>query len=257
MIINHYFSTPVGLIIMLLNIPIFLLGARVIGKNFMIKSLLGVILSSVAIDFFTYFVKLSSITSNKILACLYGGIMLGVGLGVIFRGGASTGGTDIIGQVINRYSNFTTGNAILFVDFLIVSAAGLIFHNLESALYGYLTLFFSTKVIDLVLEGISYTRAAFIVSDKTDEITQVILTKLHRGVTKLHGMGGYTNIPRDVLYVVLAKRQVPELVNHTKSIDPHAFVVITDVYEVLGKGFEPRFPKGKWNQSLLTTDLHI
>ncbi|MCX7756804.1 MAG: YitT family protein [candidate division WOR-3 bacterium] len=246
LVINYFFHTPIGVVIVILNIPIFLVGAKVIGQLFMVKSIIGVLLSSFFIDFFTYAVPLSSITSNKILACLYGGITLGIGLGLIFRGGASTGGTDIIGQVINRYSNFSTGNSILIVDFCIISLSGIAFRNFELALYGYLTLFFSTKIIDLVLEGMSYTRAAFIVSDKTEEIAQAILTQIRRGVTKLHGVGAYSNTPRDVLYVVLAKRQVPELVNITKNIDPNAFVVITDVYEVLGKGFESR-----------TTKLHI
>jgi uncharacterized membrane-anchored protein YitT (DUF2179 family) len=242
MIMNRFLNTPIGMVTIILNIPIFLLGAKIIGRGYTIKSIIAVIISSALIDFFTYVVALKPITDNKILASLYGGILLGIGLGIIFRGQASTGGTDIIGQVVNRYSNFSVGNSILIVDFLIISAAGLAFTNMESALYGYLTLFLSTKIIDLVLEGISYTRAAFIISEKNNLISDTVLKKLDRGVTKLQGIGGYNNLPKDVLYVVIAKRQVPELVNIIKEIDPHAFVVITDVYEVLGKGFHTRIP---------------
>lgn len=242
MIINRYLHTPIGLVIIILNIPIFLLGAKIIGKIYTVKSVVAVIISSALIDFFNYLVPLKSVTDNKILAALYGGIMLGIGLGIIFRGQASTGGTDIIGQIINRYSNFSTGNSILIVDFIIISASGIAFGNFEAALYGYLTLFFSTKIIDLVLEGISYTRAAFIISEKNQQISDMILTKLNRGVTQLQGIGGYSQLPKDVLYVVISKRQVNELVYRIKEIDPHAFVVITDVYEVLGKGFHPRTP---------------
>ncbi len=242
MILNRYFQTPIGMITILLNIPIFLLGARVIGKMYTVKSIVAVIISSALIDFFTYVFTLREVTDNKILAALYGGIMLGIGLGIIFRGQASTGGTDIIGQVINRHSNFSTGNSIMIVDFLIISVAGLAFQNFELALYGYLTLFFSTKVIDIVLEGISYTRAAFIISEKNQLIANAVLKKLDRGVTKLQGLGGYSQQPKDVLYIVISKRQVQELVYIIKDIDPNAFVVITDVYEVLGKGFHPRVP---------------
>lgn len=242
MIFYRYLHTPIGTVTIILNIPIFLLGAKFIGKSYTIKSIAAVIVSSLLIDFFTYVISLPQVTDNKILAALYGGIMLGIGLGVIFRGQASTGGTDIIGQVINRYSNFSTGNSIMIVDFLIISVSGFAFNNFELALYGYLTLFFSTKIIDLVLEGISYTRAAFIISEYNKTISDTILKKLDRGVTQLQGLGGFSNQPKNVLYVVIAKRQVQELVSIIKEIDPNAFVVITDVYEVLGKGFHTRVP---------------
>lgn len=242
MILNRCLNTPVGMMTVLFNIPIFFLGAKVIGRMYTIKSIVAVIVSSLLIDFFTYILTLQSVTDNKILAALYGGIMLGIGLGIIFRGQASTGGTDIIGQIINRYSNFSTGNSILIVDFIIISGAGLVFQNFELALYGYLTLFFSTKIIDLVLEGISYTRAAFVISEHNQIISNIILERLDRGVTKLQGIGGFSNKPKDVLYVVITKRQVAELVSLIKEIDPNAFVVITDVYEVLGKGFHTRIP---------------
>jgi uncharacterized membrane-anchored protein YitT (DUF2179 family) len=162
---------------------------------------------------------------------MYGGIMLGVGLGIIFRGQASTGGSDIIGQIVHRYSNFTTGAVIFAVDFVIISAAGIVFKNIELALYGYLTLYLSTKVIDIILEGVSYTRAAFIISDKPKIIRDMVLEKLERGVSHLRGHGGYSD-----------KEQVPELVSLVKEKDATAFVVITDVYEVLGKGFQQRVP---------------
>ena len=241
MIGNRLLSFPVGIATIILNIPLFILATKVQGKMYTVKSIIAVIISSLMIDFATYALHLSKATNNKILAALYGGIMLGIGLGIIFRAQASTGGTDIIGQIINRYSNFSTGTAILGVDFIIISAAGIIFKNIELALYGYMTLYLSTKVIDIVLEGFSYTRAAFIITDKSQLINKTILEKLERGVTKLQGYGGYSNQIKEVLFVVLSKRQIPELVSLTKDIDPNAFIVITDVYEVLGRGFHPRF----------------
>lgn len=241
MVLNRLILTPVGMITILLNIPLFILAIQLQGKIYTIKSLIAVIISSSFIDLFTYVLRFSSATDNRILASIYGGILLGLGLGIIFKAQASTGGTDIIGQLISRYSNFTTGTAILGVDFIIISLSAIIFQNIELALYGYMTLYLSTKIIDIVLEGFSYTRAAFIISEKPDEINKIILTKLQRGVTELQGYGGYTGISKNILFVVLAKRQIPELVSVTKEIDPNAFIVITDVYEVLGKGFRPRY----------------
>ncbi len=241
MIGNRIFSTPIGIATIILNIPLFILAFRVQGKLYTVNSIIAVIISSLLIDFMMYGVHLPYATDNKILAALFGGILLGMGLGIIFRAQASTGGTDIIGQIVNRYSNFSTGTAILVTDFIIISAAGIVFKNIELALYGYMTLYLSSKVIDIVLEGFSYTRAAFIITDQPDPINKMIGEKLRRGVTKLQGYGGYTNQPKQVLFVVLAKRQIPELVSFSKEIDPNAFIVITDVYEVLGKGFGPRF----------------
>jgi uncharacterized membrane-anchored protein YitT (DUF2179 family) len=243
MLFHRLFSTPVGIVTMILNVPIFIWGMKVLGKTYIVKSIIAVIISSLLIDFFTYVLPLGPATANTLLSALYGGVLLGVGLGIIFRGQASTGGTDIIGQIINRFSNFSVGTAILVVDFIIVSIAGLTFRNFELALYGYLTLFLSIKVIDIVLEGISYTRAAFIITDRPKLINDAILSELQRGVTRLQSMGGYSNIPKETLFVVLSKRQVSELVNIVEKQDANAFIVITDVYEVLGRGFRSRIPQ--------------
>jgi len=242
MIMNRLFQTPIGIITMIFNIPLFIWALRTLSKTYIIKSIIAVIISSLLIDFFSYILHIPEITSNKLLAAMYGGIMLGVGLGIIFRGQASTGGSDIIGQIVHRYSNFTTGAVIFAVDFVIISAAGIVFKNIELALYGYLTLYLSTKVIDIILEGVSYTRAAFIISDKPKIIRDMVLEKLERGVSHLRGHGGYSDKEKEVLFIVLSRRQVPELVSLVKEKDATAFVVITDVYEVLGKGFQQRVP---------------
>jgi len=242
MILNRLFLTPIGILTIVLNIPLFIWALKVLGKTYIIKSIIAVIISSLLIDFFTYAIHLPKATSNKMLAAMYGGIMLGIGLGIIFRGQASTGGTDIVGQIVNRYSNFSTGTVIFAIDFVIITAAGFIFKNIELALYGYFTLYLSTKVIDIILEGASYTRAAFIISDKSQQISEIILEKLERGVTHLRGFGGFSKKEKDILFVVLSKRQILELVSFVKEYDQNAFIVITDVYEVLGKGFARRAP---------------
>ncbi len=240
MIVNHFFRTPVGLVIVLLNIPLFIIGVRTLGKGYGIKSVLGLTISSGLIDFFTYAVPVKSATENSLLAAIFGGIMLGAGLGLVFRGGGSTGGTDIVGQVLARSTNLSTGTAILIADAIVISLAGLAFGSIELALYGFVNLYLSTRAIDLVLEGLSYTRAMFIISDRGPEIAKAINTKMNRGATLLSGIGAYTESFRPMVYCVMARREVGPIRDLVREIDPRAFIAITDVYEVLGEGFKPR-----------------
>jgi uncharacterized membrane-anchored protein YitT (DUF2179 family) len=240
MVLHYLLRTPVGLVTIAINVPIFLWGIKELGRSYGIKSVLGIALSSLLVDFFSYIVKLHPATNNKILAAVYGGIMLGVGLGIVFRGNGSTGGTDIIGQILSRHSNFSTGVAILVIDFIVISLAGLTTHSVELALYGYGALFLSSRVIDFVLEGWSYARALLIISEQPDRIATAITEELGRGATILAGTGGHTGFERDVIYCVVTKREIPMLKRYIKAIDPKAFVVITDVFEVLGEGFRPR-----------------
>jgi len=240
MILHHFLHTPIGLVIMVLNIPLIALGTKVLGASYGIKSIIGVAVSSLVIDGLTYVVHVKPATDNAILACIFGGILLGAGLGLVFRGGGSTGGSDIAGQVIHHYSNYSTGSAILVVDFLVISAAGLSFGNFELALYGYLNLYLQSRAIDLVLEGLSYTRAMFIISDSAEQVAQSINDEMKRGVTLMNATGAYTGARRDMVFSVMAKREVGQARDIARQIDPKAFIVITDVYEVLGEGFKPR-----------------
>lgn len=240
MILNHFLHTPVGLAILLLNVPLLIIGVRVLGPGYGLKSLVGVAVSSLVIDGLTYVVHVRPATDNPILACVFGGILLGAGLGLVFRGGGSTGGSDIAGQVIHHYSNYSTGTAILIVDFLVISAAGLAYGRFELALYGYLNLYLQSRAIDLVLEGLSYTRAMFIISDSAQQIAQAITTGMKRGVTLVNATGAYTGERKDMVFSVMAKREVGKAREIVRAVDPKAFIIITDVYEVLGEGFKSR-----------------
>jgi len=240
MILNYFFATPVGLTILVINIPLFVVGIRTLGRTYGVKSMVGVAVSSLMIDGFTYIFHFGSATDNQILACIFGGILLGAGLGLVFRGGGSTGGSDIVGQVLHRYTNFSTGTSILVVDFVVITAAGLCFGQFESALYGYLNLYLSTRSIDIVLEGLSYTRALFVISDSSDAIAQAITTRMNRGATVLNATGAYSQEQKNMVFSVMAKREVSRAREIVREVDPRAFVIITDVYEVLGEGFRPR-----------------
>lgn len=240
MILNYFFGTPVGFVIVVINIPLFILGIRVLGKSYGVKTVLGIIISSLFIDLFSYVFPVGSATDNPILAGIFGGLMLGAGLGLVFRGGGSTGGSDIIGQVLSLHTDLSTGTAILVVDAIVISTAGICFGRFELALYGFLSLYLQTRAIDLVLEGLSYTRAMFIISDKAGEISKSITTRMNRGATLLDATGAYTDRHKQVVFCVMAKREVRRVREIAREIDHKAFIIITDVYEVLGEGFRPR-----------------
>jgi uncharacterized membrane-anchored protein YitT (DUF2179 family) len=240
MIGNHLWGLPIGLTSIALNVPLFVLGIKVLGRVYGLKSVVGMLLSSGLIDLFTYLVPLEPATDNLMLACIFGGILLGGGLGLVFKTGGSTGGTDIVGQVLSRCSNLTTGSAILVVDFGIIALAGWGYGDVELVLYGLLNLYLQTRAIDLVLEGVSTTRAVLVVSERTDEIARAINEKLRRGATLLSGKGSWTAADRTVILSVMSRKEVAACREVVRRIDPHAFVIITDVYEVLGEGFRAR-----------------
>lgn len=237
-ILNYFIKLPVGAMIIVLNIPIFILGLRTMGKKYVLKSLAGMLISSVMIDLFNQVLKVPAATDNKILASIYGGILLGIGLGIVFRGHASTGGSDIVGMVVSKYTGISIGFGIMITDFIIISASGFAFRELEAPLYGYIVLFLSTKVIDLILEGWTYSKLVIITSNRTVEIEKFILNTLERSGTALKSRSLYLNREGEIILTVIHRKQLAELRDFIKEIDPQAFVIINDTYDVLGKGFK-------------------
>lgn len=237
-ILNYFIKLPVGAMIIVLNIPIFIFGLRTMGKKYVLKSLAGMLISSVMIDLFNQVLKVPAATDNKILASIYGGILLGIGLGIVFRGHASTGGSDIVGMVVSKYTGISIGFGIMITDFIIISASGFAFRELEAPLYGYIVLFLSTKVIDLILEGWTYSKLVIITSSRTVEIEKFILNTLERSGTALKSRSLYLNREGEIILTVIHRKQLAELRDFIKEIDPQAFVIINDTYDVLGKGFK-------------------
>jgi uncharacterized membrane-anchored protein YitT (DUF2179 family) len=235
---NYFAGLPVGALIIVLNVPVFLLGLRTMGKKYVLNSLAGMVVSAVFIDLFDKVLKLPPATDNAVLAAIYGGVMLGVGLGIVFRGRASTGGSDIIGMVLSKHTGISLGFGIMIADFVIISASGLAFGSLEAPLYGYLVLFLSTKVIDMILEGWSYSKLVIITSSRTQEIADFILRGLDRSGTALRSRSLYLNREGEIILTVIHRKQLADLRNFIKKTDPEAFVVINDTYDVLGKGFK-------------------
>jgi uncharacterized membrane-anchored protein YitT (DUF2179 family) len=239
-IVNYFVRLPVGVLIIVLNVPIFLLGLRTMGKKYVVSSLFGMVLSSLMIDFFHEVLKVRSATQNEVLASIYGGIMLGIGLGLVFRGRASTGGSDIPGMILSKYTGMSLGFGIMVTDFLIISASGLAFRSLEAPLFGFIVLFLSTRVIDMVLEGWSVSKLVIITSARTDEIADFILYTLDRSGTALRSRSLYLSREGEIILTVIHRKQLTDLREFVRNIDPEAFVIINDTYDVLGRGFKTR-----------------
>ena len=235
-ILYYLFNFPVGITIIVLNIPLFILATLKIGKRFLLKSLLGTISLSVFIDIFE---KMQTITHDKILACVYGGILTGLGTALILRAHSSTGGSDLAGNIIKEYKPMArTGNIIMIIDAVIVVLNVIFLKKVEIALYSSITIYLMGKVIDIIFEGIYFTKLVFIISDKSETISRIIVNKIKRGVTGIYGKGIYTEENKLVLMCAIGRRELAELKSSIKEIDPNAFLIITNAREVLGTGFK-------------------
>ncbi len=217
-----------------LNIPLFIAGVILLGKHFGVKTLVGTIFLPLVV-FLTK--EWEPWTNDPLLASLFGGIFVGLGIGIVFLGKASTGGTDLAAQIIHKYTGMTLGKCVAVIDGIIVLSAALVF-DIESGLYALLGLYATSKTIDLVQVGIGRSKMAMIITNNQDEVREAILTKIDRGVTKLSGHGGYTDSERPILMCVFDHTEFTKLKQLVKSIDPTAFVIVMDAGEVLGKGFK-------------------
>lgn len=233
-VVFHLTGFPAGITMLLFNIPLFLLSWRLIGPMFGAKTLFGTITISIFVDLFNQFAV--PMTSDLLLAAIYGGVISGIGLGLAFRSGGSTGGTDMAAQLVARFFPTSVGQALLFVDGFVIILAGLAF-GLELAMYALIAVFITTKTIDLVQEGQNYAKATLIISDRAEEIGQSIMERLERGVTSLDGRGMYTKDDKDVLLVIVSRVEIAQVKEIVREFDQSAFVVIADVHEVLGEGF--------------------
>lgn len=236
--LNSLFGLPIGTVVLVLNIPLFIWGAVDMGWRFLGKTAAATVLVSVAIDLFAPF--LPTYTGDKMLASIFGGIFMGVGLALIFIRGGTTGGTDLIARLLNRHTpQISIGKLILLVDMVVIIAAGIVYGNLESPLYAVISIFVSSKIIDALIYGTSLGtgKMMFIISDKNEEIADKIINNISRGVTKIKSVGGYSGAPREVLLCALSRSEVYKTYDVIRKIDPHAFIIVGEAGEISGEGF--------------------
>lgn len=235
-IVYYLFKVPMGTTNVLLNIPLFIIAWYKIGKKFFIKSIIGTIGLSVFMDFFDRF---NSLTNDRFLACIYGGIIVGLGMAIIFKFNSSTGGTDLISNIAKEFnSNLRLSEVVVIIDIIVVALNMIVFKEIEIGLYSAITIYLIGKIIDILFEGIYFTKLIYIVSDKNEEIAKSIGDEIRRGTTGLYGKGMYTNKEKLILICAAARRDVVKVKTAAKKIDPQAFIVISNSREVFGMGFK-------------------
>ena len=237
-IVNFFLpQAPVGTLVIAFNIPLFLLGWRLLGGHMLVSSLAAMTASSLFIDLIPLVYEFPPM-EDKLLACIFGGVVLGIGLGIIFLQGATTGGTEIVARLLKlKLSWLPLGKLLLLADLVVVALVALVFRNINTALYGVVALYISTVVMDWALYGMDNAKVAYIISDKPEEIARVIMEELERSVTYLQGEGGYLGQPKRVILCAFKQRQIVDIKETVRQVDPNAFMIVTTSHEVLGEGF--------------------
>jgi uncharacterized membrane-anchored protein YitT (DUF2179 family) len=255
-------ALPIGMMMWLFNIPLFYWGVKELGRQFGARTFIGFSMCSFFIDFLRgriigfHWIRLHEHPQivylrehDFFMNILVGAVLVGFGLGIIFKFRGSTAGSDIIAAIAQKRWGIKPGMSFMVTDTVVILLAGLVIHTKHLALdkpvliltlYAFVLLFISSRIIDVILDGLDYARSAIIISDESEKIARAIMTDLSRGATALEGRGLYTNTRKEVLYTVLSRKEVTELVQIVKRVDPNAFVIVNDVHEVLGEGFRPR-----------------
>ena len=234
-ILYYLCNYPVGLTMLLINVPLFVIAMVKVNKRLFFKSILGTVLLSVFIDLLE---NLSPITNDRFLACIYGGIIMGIGTAIILKAGASTGGTDLLSYVIRAYNNkFKSSRVIIIADTIIIFFNIIFFREIEIGLYSVIAIYLMGKMIDIIFEGIYFTKIMFIISEKYEEISKEIGILVKRGSTGIYSKGMYSGKQNVMLFCVASRKEVAEIKQIIKQIDKNSFIVTTDAIETLGKGF--------------------
>lgn len=233
-VLHYALAVPVGFAMLAINVPLFVISIKLIGLRFGLRSFIGTLACSFFVDYLEPF--LTPLTADLLLATVYGGLIVGVGAGITIRAGGSTGGTDLAAQILKKYTGLSVGRALLIVDGAVIVAAGFVFGP-ELAMWGLVGELVTVMTVDLLLEGRSIAKIAFIISARPREIAAMVLRDMDRGATALAGRGMYSGIDREVLFVIVSGPEIGTLRRIVHSLDPQAFMVITDARDVLGEGF--------------------
>ena len=227
---------PIGVLVFSMNLPLFLLGWKLLGGGLLVSSLYAMTVSSLFIDLLD---RLHTFRPMEpLLACIYGGLLLGVSLGIILGQGASTGGTDLLARLLKLPLPWLPmGKLLLGLDLAVICFSALVFHSLDTALYGLVALYISTMVMDTVLYGLDTAKVAYIITDRSQPVLDALTRQLERGVTILHGQGAWSGEEKKVLMCAFKQRQIVAVKQAVKEIDPDAFLIVCDAHEVLGRGF--------------------
>lgn len=235
--IIHYLipAIPVGATVIVFNIPLFILGWKLLGGKMLLGSLWAMFISSVILDLLAFF---DWQPMDPLLACIFGGVTMGLSMGLIFQQGSTTGGTDLIARLLKlKLAWLPMGKLLMAIDLVVIVLVSVVFRQLTSMLYGLVALYISSLVVDGVLYGMDNAKVAYIISDSNQAIAQTLVHELDRGVTVLHGQGAYTGADKEVLMCAFKQREIAAIKAAVKEIDPDAFLIVCNAHEVLGEGF--------------------
>lgn len=235
--LHYLFSLPSGLMVLLLNIPILMLGWKNFGGMFMVKTAVATVLFSAALEITELWMP--PFLTDKIISAVFGGMLMGTGLSLVMLRGATTGGVDILAKLLSRrFRHLTVGRFVLLMDGVIIAFAAIAYRNLESALYSVVALYTSSRMMDGILYGADKGKMLYIVTAFPREICTAVNGRMHRGITVLNATGGYTGKARTVLLCTVRRHEVSALYRIIEEYDPHAFIVVSDVGEIIGEGFK-------------------
>lgn len=237
LILLFAFNWDPALMNLVLNIPMFIIGWKLLGRRVFIYTIIGTIAVSIFIKVFMIYEIDIHLKDDMLLVALFAGVFIGIGLGIIFKFGGTTGGVDIIARLVQKYIGWSMGKTMFLFDALVILISWAVYLNHRSMMYTLVALFVSARVIDFVQEGAYSARGAFIISEHQDNIAAKITAEMERGVTVFRGYGHFTKADREILYCVVGKNEINRLKNTIISVDPHAFVSLTEVHDVMGEGF--------------------
>ena len=239
-IVLHYMlGTPVGAMALVFDIPLTLIGIKVLGPRFGMKTVVGFFATAIFMDTLTYFYGMEPLVKDDaLLSSIFGGLFIGVGLGLIFKAKATSGGSDIVAMIISKYTKLPLGQLMIIVDSAIVLVGLIAFRDWKIPLYSLIVIFITGKVVDVILEGMSYDKVLFIVSDKSQEIKEKIVKDLNRGGTLVHGEGMFSGNEKSIVFTVVTRREMSMLQEFINKVDPNAFVTVLNSNEILGNGFK-------------------
>lgn len=239
-IMLHYLiGTPIGLTALAFNIPLTILGAKLLGPRFGAKTVVAFILTSVFVDSISYFHgSLPLVPGETLVSCIFGGLLIGVGVAFTFKAKATSGGTDVVAMILQKYTRLPLGQLMMMVDSSIVLLSYLAFGDWKIPLFSWITIFVIGRVVDTAMHGFSYDKTLFIISDEHEKIRDSIISDLKRGGTFLHGEGMYNHKSKQIIFTVVNPRELYLLEEYVHRIDPEAFIAVLDAFEILGKGFK-------------------
>lgn len=239
-ILYHLFQWPVGLVMLVLNVPLFIWSILRLGWRYTVNSIFGTVALSVFVDLLVPYIPV--LTEDLLLASLYGGALMGIGLGLVFRFNSTTGGTELLAAILRTYVGINIGQLLFVIDGLVVIWAGLVFRSAELAMYALITIFLASWIIDLVIEGFNSAKAFMIITKRADAISKAIIKELDRSATAWKAKGMYSGGEQEVLISVVGRAEVIRLKKIVREEDPTAFIILANVHEVLGEGFKELTP---------------